>query len=305
MAERETPNLALLREVAQRIEPLLPRLAFLGGVVVDLFFTEPTARPSRATKDVDDVIDRVHYGQYAETLRDELVALGLEEDTTVGAPRCRWRFKDAPRQIVDMWTPKDPRRRDELDLCRSMTVDVFDTCDYIDTGSVVPTFRELFTHCVEQYPGQRCTVANTDIAFSRSIVAPVIDATTLMALTRWETDASPRMEGHLINGRFFSGSQDSWTFIASDLVRSVPACRMGIVGCDQAVCWWAFNSGLTVINPALSVRSHHHHSHRGELGASFAKRPYAYPEMTTFGHVGMVASHPWPADDMEWSIRCQ
>lgn len=32
MAERETPNLALLREVAQRIESLLPRLAFLGGV---------------------------------------------------------------------------------------------------------------------------------------------------------------------------------------------------------------------------------------------------------------------------------
>lgn len=37
MAERETPNLALLRDVAQRIESLLPRLAFLGGVVVDLF----------------------------------------------------------------------------------------------------------------------------------------------------------------------------------------------------------------------------------------------------------------------------
>lgn len=106
MAERETPNLALLREVAQRIEPLLPRLAFLGGVVVDLFVTEPTARPSRATKDVDVVIDLIHYGQYAETLRDELVALGLEEDTTVGAPRCRWRFKDAPRQIVDIMPTK-------------------------------------------------------------------------------------------------------------------------------------------------------------------------------------------------------
>ena len=106
MAERDTPNLVLLREVAQRIESLLPRLAFLGGVVVDLFVTEPTARPSRATKDVDVVIDLVHYGQYAETLRDELVALGLEEDTTVDAPRCRWRFKDAPRQIVDIMPTK-------------------------------------------------------------------------------------------------------------------------------------------------------------------------------------------------------
>jgi hypothetical protein len=89
MAERDTPNLAMLREVAQRIESLLPRLAFLGGVVVDLFVTEPMARPSRATKDVGVVIDLVHYGQYTETLRDELVQLGLEEDMTTGAPRCR------------------------------------------------------------------------------------------------------------------------------------------------------------------------------------------------------------------------
>ena len=48
MAESDTPNLVLLCEVAQRIESLLPRLAFLGGVVVDLFVTEPSARPSRS-----------------------------------------------------------------------------------------------------------------------------------------------------------------------------------------------------------------------------------------------------------------
>ena len=36
MAKQETPNLVMLRDVARRIEPLLPRLAFLGGVVVEL-----------------------------------------------------------------------------------------------------------------------------------------------------------------------------------------------------------------------------------------------------------------------------
>ncbi len=66
MAKRDAPNHALLREVAQRIELILTRLAFLGGVVVDLFVTEPSARPSRATKDVDVVIDRLHYWQYAD-----------------------------------------------------------------------------------------------------------------------------------------------------------------------------------------------------------------------------------------------
>lgn len=106
MADRETPNLAMLRDVARRLEPLLPRLAFLGGVVVELYATEPTARPSRATADVDVVIDIVHLGQYAETLRDELIELGLEEDTTAGAPRCRWRFIAAPRRIVDIMPTK-------------------------------------------------------------------------------------------------------------------------------------------------------------------------------------------------------
>jgi hypothetical protein len=57
MADRETPNLVMLRDVARRLELLLPRLAFLGGVVVDLFVTEPTARLGRATKDVDVIVD--------------------------------------------------------------------------------------------------------------------------------------------------------------------------------------------------------------------------------------------------------
>ena len=96
MAKPETPNLVMLRDVARRIETLLPRLAFLGGVVVELLVTDSTGRPGRATNDVDVVIDLAHYGQYAETLREELVAIGLEEDTTEGAPRCRWRFVDAP-----------------------------------------------------------------------------------------------------------------------------------------------------------------------------------------------------------------
>jgi len=34
MAERDTPNLVLLREVAQRIESLLPRLAKGAGLVL-------------------------------------------------------------------------------------------------------------------------------------------------------------------------------------------------------------------------------------------------------------------------------
>lgn len=121
MARSETPNLVMLRDVARRVEPLLPRLAFLGGVVVDLLVTEPTARPGRATSDVDVVMDIVHLGQYAETLREELIGLGLEEDTREGAPRCRWRFTHAPRQIVDIM----PTKGDVLGFSTQWYADAF------------------------------------------------------------------------------------------------------------------------------------------------------------------------------------
>ena len=60
MAKQETPNLFMLRDVTRRIEPLLPRLAFLGGGVVELLVTDSTGRPGRATKDVDVIIDLAH-----------------------------------------------------------------------------------------------------------------------------------------------------------------------------------------------------------------------------------------------------
>jgi len=121
VARSETPNLTMLRDVARRVEPLLSRLAFLGGVVVELLVTEPTARPGRATSDVDVVIDILHLGQYAETLREELVGLGLEEDTREGAPRCRWRFTHAPRQIVDIM----PTKGDALGFSTQWYADAF------------------------------------------------------------------------------------------------------------------------------------------------------------------------------------
>jgi hypothetical protein len=102
MAETDSPNMAMLRDVVTRLEPLLPRLVFLGGIVTELMVTEPTAPPARVTTDVDVVIDVLHLGEYADTFREQLLALRLEEDTREGAPRCRWRFVDAPRQIVDI-----------------------------------------------------------------------------------------------------------------------------------------------------------------------------------------------------------
>jgi hypothetical protein len=83
----------------RRLGPLRERLVFLGGAVTEVFITRLGGPGPRQTKDVDVVIDVVNLGEYSETLREHLVALGLQEDTRAGAPVCRWLLDDV---IVDI-----------------------------------------------------------------------------------------------------------------------------------------------------------------------------------------------------------
>lgn len=99
MADRVSDNLAMLMQVVDRLAPLQDRLVFLGGAVTELFITRPGAQRPRQTKDVDVVVDVMNLGEYSETLRGQLVALGLREDTREGAPVCRWLLED---MIVDI-----------------------------------------------------------------------------------------------------------------------------------------------------------------------------------------------------------
>lgn len=99
MADPISDNLVMLMRVVDRLGPLRERLVFLGGIVTEFFITEHGGPGPRQTKDVDVVIDVVNLGEYSETLREQLVALGLREDTREGAPVCRWILDDF---IVDI-----------------------------------------------------------------------------------------------------------------------------------------------------------------------------------------------------------
>jgi hypothetical protein len=84
------PNRALFESVVHLLAPLLDELVFVGGCMTGLFITDPAAGGIRPTRDVDAIVDVTSYAEYtalAERLRD----LGLREDTTPGAPLCRWR----------------------------------------------------------------------------------------------------------------------------------------------------------------------------------------------------------------------
>jgi hypothetical protein len=98
------PNRALFESVVRLLGPVLDELVFVGGCTTGLFITDPAAGGIRPTKDVDAIVDVTSYAKYA-ALSERLRALGLAEDTTPGAPLCRWRRNDL---IVDVM-PVDER----------------------------------------------------------------------------------------------------------------------------------------------------------------------------------------------------
>jgi hypothetical protein len=92
------PNRVLFESVVRLLAPVLDQLVFVGGCTTGLFITDPAASGIRPTKDVDAIVDVTSYAKYT-ALSERLRTLGLVEDTTPGAPLCRWRRNDL---IVDV-----------------------------------------------------------------------------------------------------------------------------------------------------------------------------------------------------------
>ena len=82
-------NIELLKEVAKRLGPLLSEVVFVGGCTTGLFITDAAAANVRPTFDVDVIAEITSYADYA-TFSERLRALGFREDTSKGAPLCRW-----------------------------------------------------------------------------------------------------------------------------------------------------------------------------------------------------------------------
>ncbi len=82
-------NLRQLIDAARLLRPLLHELVFVGGSVTGLFITDKASGAPRTTFDVDAIAEITSYAQYVE-FGERLRALGFTEDTSVGAPVCRW-----------------------------------------------------------------------------------------------------------------------------------------------------------------------------------------------------------------------
>ncbi len=85
----ESPAIEWVRIVAEHLGDLRDEVVFLGGATVGLLITDPATTSVRPTKDVDVIVEVGSYGKYA-TLQDRLRDKGFSEDTSEGAPICRW-----------------------------------------------------------------------------------------------------------------------------------------------------------------------------------------------------------------------
>jgi len=87
-----SPSREALTRVARQLGPLANELVFVGGSVAELLVTAPAAVRVRPTDDADavcEVASRTAYRRLGERLREA----GFREDSTPGAPICRWRYE--------------------------------------------------------------------------------------------------------------------------------------------------------------------------------------------------------------------
>lgn len=92
-------NIVMLQTVANGLGELKDEMVFVGGAVAELYADNPAASEMRPTLDVDCVIEirsRLQFARSEENLRSS----GFKNDTSEGAPICRWIYKDIKVDVM-------------------------------------------------------------------------------------------------------------------------------------------------------------------------------------------------------------
>lgn len=89
----------MLQTVANGLGELKDEMVFVGGAVAELYADNPAASEIRPTIDVDCVIEIHSRFQFAK-MEENLRARGFKNDTSAGAPICRWIYKDIKVDVM-------------------------------------------------------------------------------------------------------------------------------------------------------------------------------------------------------------
>lgn len=192
--------------------------------------------------------------------------------------------------IQQQYVSSDPARQAELELARAINAScrVFTQVVPVDGGQRRWTFADLFHLAASDFAGRTCVIANSDISFDESLALAdgcCDGPPTLLALTRWDDDVAPSMEGRVeqTTWRFYSQSQDAWVFRAGTLPAFQADFRLGVPRCENRLAFEAARAGVVVRDPALSIRIRHHHATnlRTWKQSDHYRGPLLFPRLTT------------------------
>lgn len=183
----------------------------------------------------------------------------------------------------------DTARQAELDRAweRNEASGLFTEVVAVDGAVRRWTFADLLALAAERFAGEVCVIANSDISFDESLgtLEPLLEPHTLVALTRWDDGTAPSMEGRIDprTWRFYSQSQDTWAFRAGALPMFQADFALGVPRCENRFAFEAAMAGVAVLNPALSIRTWHHHATnvRSWKRGDHYKGPLYFPQLTT------------------------
>ena len=92
-------NINMLQTVASGLGDLRDEMVFVGGAVAELYADDPASSDIRLTQDVDCTIELSSYREQTE-LEEELRTKGFANDTSQGAPICRWIYQDIKVDVM-------------------------------------------------------------------------------------------------------------------------------------------------------------------------------------------------------------
>lgn len=135
-------NIERLITIAKGLGEINRQVAFVGGSVAELYADNPAATEIRMTKDVDCVIELAAYRGLYE-LEEVIRKLGFSNDTTPGAPICRWVYKGETVDIMpddknvlgftNEWYKPAFAHRKEIMLPDGTSVFIFPALYYVAT----------------------------------------------------------------------------------------------------------------------------------------------------------------------------
>lgn len=135
-------NLERLKIIAEGLGELNRQVVFVGGSVAELYADNPAATEIRMTEDVDCVIELATYRGLYE-LEEAIRRKGFSNDTTPGAPICRWTYKGETVDIMpndrnilgftNQWYKPAFGHRIEVELSDGKRIFIFPALYYIAT----------------------------------------------------------------------------------------------------------------------------------------------------------------------------